>query len=717
MVSKSLKDLDLKSVYRSSNDDIFNDFYKKCLDISITYSRAVGYFSSEVLAMSAQGLSNLIRSDGSMRLIIGHPLSDEEFEAVKHGIQLGSIHNKLSEKLLEMLTNVGPTTERLELLAWLIACKKLEIKFSLRRAGMYHEKIGIFKDICGNSVVFSGSANETPSGLIPTLNAESISVYESWHNEIYERFGKVYEDGFEKLWNNQEESSLTIAVPSEIYDKISSAVAEKRDLISHIVEHEETYFSSKTDSKINLPSIPVFLGKNKFEIFKHQRRALENWRANGYRGIMKLATGSGKTITAIYGAVKIFEAHKKKEKGLCLVVAVPYIELAIQWVENLSTFSIIPIQCFESSSSWYERLENTINYFNSGVLPFFAVVVVNKTMTAPHFHSLIAKVDQTSLIVVGDECHNHGSKNINESLPDAYYRIGLSATPFRSDDDEIDSPFPNDAKERLETYYGSIVAEYSLGDAILDGVLTPYEYHIIPVYLDSEEQDKYDEMSLKISKLLAKQKSQRLDKQDRELLTSLCGKRSRLIGSAKGKLSKLAELTRFIDSIDRPHTLFYAGEGKPYSDDAQEDVKVIDQVSEVLSSNGWRISQFTGSVSRQNRKRIMESFKDKTIDALVAMKVLDEGIDVPACQTAFILASTRNPRQYVQRRGRILRRYAGKSIAKIYDFVVLPINNGPAARKLKEAEAERINDFALLATNKMDIENIIKEYGLTYDLI
>ncbi len=713
----NLQGLGLKSVYRSGTDDIFNDFYTKALAVSNSYSRAVGYFSSEVLAMSTQGLSNLIRANGSMRLLIGHPLSNEEFEAVKHGNQLINLNNELTEKLLEILTNVGPAVERLELLAWLIACKKLEIKFSLRRAGMYHEKIGIFKDNHENKIVFTGSANETPSGLIPTLNAESISVYESWHPEIYERFGKIYEDGFERLWNNEEENSITLDVPSEVYEKISTAAAEKRELIAHIIENEQSYFEEKVNKKINLPSVPEFLGNNKFQIFKHQRGALENWRSNSYRGIMKLATGSGKTITAIYGAVKVFDAHQKSGRGLCLVVAVPYIELALQWVENLSMFSIYPIQCFESTNSWQAQLENSINYFNSGVLPFFAVVAVNKTMTSPIFQELIKKVDQSKLMIVGDECHNHGSQKINKSLPNSYYRIGLSATPFKSDDDEVDSPFPNEAKQRLIDYYGDIVAEYSLADAILDGVLTPYEYHIIPVFLDIEEQEQYDELSLKISKLFAKKNSTSLDKNDRELLTSLCGKRSRLIGSAKEKLSKLAELSKSISISERSHTLFYAGEGKPYTNDIEDDIKVIDQVSKILSDNGWRISQFTSNVSRSDRKKIMESFKEKTIDALVAMKVLDEGIDVPACKTAFILASTRNPRQYIQRRGRILRKSLGKQIAKIYDFVVLPNNNSPAASKLKEAEAERINDFALLATNKMDIEAIIKKYGLTYDLI
>lgn len=161
--------------------------------------------------------------------------------------------------------------------------------------------------------------------------------------------------------------------------------------------------------------------------------------------------------------------------------------------------------------------------------------------------------------------------------------------------------------------------------------------------------------------------------------------------------------------------MFYAGEGKVFSDDNVNDVRVIDKVSKVLNYNGWKIAQFTGEVNRKNRKEIMLSFKEKTIDGLVAMKVLDEGIDVPACKRAYILSSTKNPRQYIQRRGRILRKADNKHMAKIFDFVVLPINDSHASRKLKLSESERINDFATLATNKVDIEKIIEEHGLNYD--
>lgn len=712
---ESLRDLNLKSVYRTGKDDLYSHFYKKSLSVAISYDRAVGYFSSEILAMSLKGLSKLILSHGVMRLIIGHPLSNEEFEAVKHGFTLKEVISNLSERLQKILISDENSHPRLELLSWLIANGNIEIKFALRRAGMYHEKIGVFRDSEGNTVVFQGSANETPHGMIASLNAESISVYKSWETEIFKAYGQEYIDGFEKLWLNEEVEVVTLDVPSSTYEKIIESTKNSDIEFRNIVNFEDEIQSRQRSLNTQRPFIPSKIGNNEFSIYQHQRDALASWKSNSFKGILKLATGSGKTITSIYGAVKIYEAKKKKQQQLFLIIAVPYVELAIQWIENLRLFGINAHECFDSKGTWGESFENQVNYFKAGVSDFCSAVVVNRTLTSPFFQSLINSIDSRSLMIIGDECHNHGSKNVNAALPNAYYRIGLSATPFRSDDDEIESPFPNDAKERLLSYYGDIVATYGLDDAIHDGVLTPYKYHIIPVYLSAVEQEGYEELSSKISKIMLKNQGSGLNQQDRENLTRYCGQRSRLLGSAQNKLEKLSELTAHTSDEEKAHTLFYAGEGKPYRENVEEDIKVIDQVSKVLNRNGWKTSQFTGDVSRNERKLLMSAFKDKTIDALVAMKVLDEGIDVPACKTAYILASTKNPRQYVQRRGRILRKSNNKHLSTIFDFVVLPSNESLASKKLKLSEAERINDFALLAVNKLEIEQLIEEHGLSYD--
>ncbi len=722
-----LKSLNLKHVYRTGDDDLFHDFYKKILAKSVRYDRAVGYFSSSILAANLQGLSSIIKSNGMMRLIIGHPLDRDEFEAIRYAVSSPtSLSQKFTEKLLNWISSEKDiTTKRLELLAILIASGRLEIKFAFRKSGMYHEKIGIVYDKSANAVVFQGSANETPSGMFEHLNAESVSVYKSWESDLFEAYGTVYQKGFDKLWNSQQKDTFTIDIGSDFYAKVSKYVENNPNLqklsvidIDDIEEHILQYETEQSNvSSLNAPHIPTFLNGNKFEIKEHQKSALNKWKANSFIGILKLATGSGKTITSIYGAVKIYEQLKSQNRGLCLIVAVPYIELAEQWVKNLQDFGICSHRCYNAKSAWLPIVEEAIATFNAGLKDFICLVVVNRTLVSDEFQQTISSVNPKSMMFIGDECHNHGSNKISGLLPKSDFRMGLSATPFRTDDDELESIFSNTSKENLITYYGDIVAEYGLGDAIHDEILTPYEYIIIPVYLSEEEQIIFDDLSDKITSIITKS-SNFLSNEDREKFTILCGQRSRLLGSASDKITKLDELTSKIPEPMRNLTLFYAGEGKPFQEVNSLDCKVIDQVSNVLFKNGWKSSQFTSNINSAERKKVMDAFKDKAIDALVAMKVLDEGIDVPACQTAVILSSTRNPRQYVQRRGRVLRRFPNKRKATIYDFVVLPNASFemPASKKLITAELERINDFLHLADNKLQVENQLEQLGLYYEL-
>jgi superfamily II DNA or RNA helicase len=724
----SLKDLVLKHVYRTGDDDLFHDFYKPVLSEAVKYDRAVGYFSSSILAANLKGLGSIIHSNGTMRLIIGHPLEREEFEAIRYAVTSPlELAQQYSATLLQWIhSDKDVSSKSLELLAILIASGRLKIKFAFRRAGMYHEKVGIIYDSYGDAVVFQGSANETPSGMFEHLNAESISVYKSWEPELFEAYGKVYQEGFEKLWNSEQKNTFVVDIGSDFYSEVSKYVESSPKLqtfslldIEGIEEQIAKYEVEQTNTNTNnTPNVPYFLNGHKFNVKDHQKVALKKWRANGYKGILKLATGSGKTITSIYGAVKVYETLKNQNRGLCLIIAVPYIELASQWGENLLDFGISCHKCYNAKDSWLPSVQESIATFNAGIKDFICLVVVNRTLASNDFQQVLSSINPKSMMFIGDECHNHGSNKINSLLPLSGFRMGLSATPFRSDDDEIDSMFPNVSRENLLSYYGDIVAEYGLGDAIHDEILTPYDYHLVPVYLNDEEQESFEELSEKISSIITKSGGQ-LSKDDKEKLTIFCGQRSRLLGSASDKLKKLNELSSMIPESMRNLTLFYAGEGKPFKqDEDSHDCKVIDQVSDVLYKNGWKTSQFTSAINSAERKSVMEAFKDKAINALVAMKVLDEGIDVPACQTAVILSSTRNPRQYVQRRGRVLRRFPNKRKAIIYDFLVLPSSDfeQPASKKLISAEMERVNDFLLLADNKLQVEKQLEQLGLYYDI-
>lgn len=711
-----LTDLDLKSVYRSGNQNLFKDFYRPTLQHAVRYDRAVGFFSAQTLVSNLQGFQGLLKNDGTMRLIIGHPLEENEFLAVKRGVQLGNVLNDLNQKLDDVLNDISNISEpSLELLSWLIAAQRIEIRFALRRKGMYHEKIGVIEDTSGNKIVFQGSANETVYALDKGFNAESIMVFKNWIPSVWDEYGQPCVDGFERLWLNQQEETVTVEVPSELYEKISKA-SKQRDLEEIVQQLDDESLSLDTDFAKKLaidPSMPKTMGTHKFELKQHQLNAIAAWKADKYKGILQLSTGSGKTITSIAAAVKVYEARKSKGRATVLIVSVPYVELATQWVENLALFNIYPIKCFASKKIWEQDLKKAVLDINMGASNWFACVVVNRTMESESFQNILKDVSALDAFVIGDECHNHGAKKTNAALPDAYYRLGLSATPFRSDDEENETPFPNDAKDRIKDYYGNVVANYSLSDAINDGVLCEYNYHIVPVYLTSEEQDEYDSISSEIGALIGSG-IESMSPQRYMQFTLLCGRRSRLLGGASNKVKALSELIKDIPANERKHSLFYCGEGNAFSEEADlnQDVRIIEEVSKTLGNAGWATSRFTSDENAQERKAIMKNFVNGDIDALVSMKVLDEGVDVPVCNKAFILASTRNPRQYIQRRGRVLRKSEGKEFANIWDFVILPLGSSESSTSLKKAELERVEDFLLSASNKYQIEQSIDDYGL-----
>jgi superfamily II DNA or RNA helicase len=714
-----LTDRNWKSVYRSGDDNLLVDFYKPVLSIAAKYDRAVGFFSADLLLSNLQGISSLVMRAGKMRLIIGDPLSEMEFRAVQHGHNIAGALERLNERLMEVIEKAKEqSVDRLEILAWLIAADKLEIKFALRKQGMYHEKLGIIYDQEDNMVVFQGSANETIYAMDSDFNAESIMVFPSWDRNTFEQYGQPCVDGFEKLWSGKQMNTLTVDIPSSFYSKIQNAYPNPRppspsDEDGDSRKYHEFFLDSNDAFE---PKVPSHFKESAFELFEHQNVAISKWwTTNNHMGILKLATGAGKTVTSIYAAVRIFEAKKKLNQRFFLIVAVPYKELAAQWVLDLSRFNIFPHRCYDSRNSWFDALSKDIFSYQMNGIDFLSVVVVNKTLASETFRDCIRPIKSEQMMFIGDECHHHGSKRFSEFLPNADFRLGLSATPFRSDDDEYDSPFPDDAKDRLIQYYKGIVNEYSLSDAINDGILCEYDYHIVPLNLTAEEQAVFDELSGEIARIVARRFSGGISTKEQSRLTILCGQRSRLLGTATNKLVELEKMVKRVEPENRNLTLFYCGEGRVFNaDEIGDDEKIVEKVSRVLGQSNWISSRFTSGENAKTRKSIMKSFKEKEIDAIVSMRVLDEGIDVPTCNTAYLLSSTKNPRQYVQRRGRVLRKAPGKTKADIFDFIVLPCagSNSTASQRLIMSEMERVQEFKSLASNKYDLELHITELGL-----
>lgn len=719
-----LRDLDIKPVYKSEYDNILEDFYIPTLKAAKRYDRAVGFFSAATLSYAAQGISCFIRSGGKIRLILGSFTDAEDAEAATKGYKIRELSERIGADFLAGIEDVRDDLfqNRLDTLSWLIAHNYLDIKIAIRAKGMYHEKIGIISDDAGDNLVFMGSANESLYALLPTYNYESINVFPSWKPEL-EIYSQPHIDSFEKLWNNEEKNTAVIDIPMAAKEKLFNIAQNLKQIPSPEIEldiwNRARAPQARNQSTLHdssLPKEPSVINGQPFEIRLHQTEALENWKSKGdFQGILALATGSGKTITSIHSIVKLSE----KIPNLVVAIAVPYQNLADQWCDILAQFNIWPIRCYESKANWLDDLREVVHEVKLGMRKFTAIVVVNRTLKSPEFQSCISELRPDKFFWIGDECHHHGSAAFASSLPqNAKYRLGLSATPDHYAD--------GDRNDRLQTYYGDVVYEYSLERAVREEILTPYKYHVSIVELLEDEAQEFLTLSDRIGFLFGKKHGRKLSPEEDSQLQSLLRKRTRIIGAAKNKLPMLEKLLE--GGEPQKHTLFYCGDGSVETDDLDDtsgesqtySQRQIEVVGQLLHKQGWDISRFTSRESRKEREGIMESFRLGIIDAMVAIRCLDEGIDVPACSTAYILASSRDPRQFIQRRGRILRRSPGKKMAKIHDFVVvLPErfeNESDHAKKLIRAELGRVAEFANLAQNRYETYDILRPLLGRYDL-
>lgn len=713
-----LRDIKIKAVYDSEKDNILEDFYIPALSNSISYDRAVGYFDSKMLISAARGLSVFINNNGYMRLICGDTINEDEHLAIKEGYGEREIRQRIENDFYEIIKSCDSDLfqHQLKTLTWMIKNSKLDVKIALRRNGIHHQKTGIFRDSNGDFIVFQGSANETNNALLP-YNFETINVFKGWQLEFKDHF-EPHMESFTNLWNNMYKNTLVINITDISLKVISDTLpALKRPNIEKelmLWENHLSTFLAQSENK-NGPAIPKKINGLNFALKQHQKDALNKWKENNFIGIFELATGAGKTITAIYGAIKMYESRKR----LLMVITVPYQNLADQWAENLLLFNIRPIICYGGEDKWRENLDEIISNFNIGNLNFVAVIVVDATLASRNgtFSNIIKSLDpkfNNYFLFIGDECHHHGADKIRRTLPlNANLRIGLSATPDRGEEDE--------GNKYITEYYGEVISQYTLKDALDDNVLTPYEYYLVPVQLTNDETEKYIAFSKQIYRMIAIIKNSTDKSNQIKNLNMTLLKRARLINGSVNKLKALRELLSNLKPIK--HSLFYCAEGKlddGTDQDEDEGIKQIQIISSILHEHGWRSSQFTANENKTRREQILKEFKSGDIDSLVAMKCLDEGVDIAKCSTAFILSSTRKPRQFIQRRGRILRKSPGKTKAVIYDFfVTLPLDDIEEmefGRKLLIAELKRINEFASLSKNKAAAYKMLQVYLKHYDL-
>ncbi len=453
------------------------------------------------------------------------------------------------------------------------------------------------------------------------------------------------------------------------------------------------------------PRMPISL-----QLRPYQRQAVNNWFANNGRGTLKMATGSGKTITALS---VVCELYKQIDLQMLLVVC-PYRHLVTQWARECEKFNLQPILAFENLRTWQNQLSTQLYNVRSGSQSFLTVIASNSTLIGDGFQSQLKSFPEKTLII-GDEAHNLGSPKLEESLPRRIgLRLALSATPERY--------FDEGGTRSLLDYFGPVLQpEFTLKDAITQGALVHYLYHPIPVELTESESLAYAKLTQKIGRALlfrGRENAGLASLEDNEDLKPLLMQRARLIGAAENKLKALREL--MITRRETTHTLFYCSDGSQEVGQ-RSNLHQLKAVAKTLGVElGYKISTYTAQTSLQEREVLRRQFESGELQGLVAIRCLDEGVDIPAIQTAVILASSANPRQFIQRRGRVLRPHPGKDRATIFDMIVLPPdldrNTLEVERNLLRKELFRFVEFADLADNageaRMKLFNLQKQYGL-----
>lgn len=724
----NLQEVSVKSEYRSLIDNVVQDFYIPLLERAKTYRRAVGFFSSSSLAEITKGIATMASNGGKIQIVASPYLSTEDIEAIKKGY---TDRDKIIESaVLRQITGEKTdyfSMQRLNLLACLIADGVLDIRIAYTEEkngiGMYHEKMGLIEDSEGNIVAFSGSMNESATAM--SINYETIDVFRSWGGLNEADRVRLKQNAFFSIWNDNEPNIKVLEFPS-----ISQALIDKYKKAPPNFDVDREQYSSKekgtriiSDGQATIttsavgPRIPTNVS-----LHDYQKEAIASWVGENYHGIFDMATGTGKTFTGLGAISKLSEDMNDR---LAVIIVCPYQHLVEQWVEDIVRFNMKPIIGYSSSpqKDWKQRLSKAVRDQKIRAdKSFFCFVCTNATFTNDFVQEQISKIHSPVLLVV-DEAHNFGATSYAKLLDERFtYRLALSATLERHRDEE--------GTELLYSFFGKKCIEYSLERAIAEEKLTPYKYYPVVVHLNETELAAYEQLSYEMSKCITKGKNGKFKLNKHGEILAL--RRARIVAGASEKLVALREVIQ--PYIHDNNILVYCGatnvldEKSDCTSSDANDIRQIEAVTRILGNEfGMDVAQFTSKENMETRASIKEQFqRGDRLQAIVAIKCLDEGVNIPGIRTAFILASTTNPKEYIQRRGRVLRKAPNKPYAILYDFVTLPrpldtvsaLTTEQARRDLSlvRNELARIKEFGRLAQNSMEANSLIWDIQDTYHI-
>lgn len=671
----NLRDWSAPTTVVTPRDDPTEILFEPALTRAYEYKRAVGYFTSNWIARNAAGLAQLAANGGKARWVTSPHLSEGDWNALQAGTtELGEeIELAIIDEVDELARHLSEDT--LNTISWMVHDGLLDFRIAVARTESnlsdFHTKLGVFCDESGPALAFVGSMNETERG---TLNHEVVSVFSGARAGEIERILE-FDQIFEQLWENEDGHYRTYTLPQAAREKLVKLRSAPRP---YVKARPSGYRGILRD---------------------YQEEAVSRWVENGNKGILEMATGTGKTITAL---ACLEHALTERDRPNIVLVACPFQHLVDQWAEQLTSLGLPVICAHESSAKWRPEVHRLRTRLELGTVKSGIVVTTYATLTSDN---LIAALNGTQehTMFIADECHYLGSPHALAGMNASYpRRLGLSATPSRHYDEG--------GTAAILSYFNGVVYEFGMEQAISQGFLVPYDYYPEFVELSEEEATEYLALSEKLARL-----AQQQDIKSQEIAKRLAIQRARILNNAASKVEWLARHLEERPREEWGYTLVYAGD------------KIFQPVTELVGKVlGIRQHEFTSRQTRSERARILARFADQDLQLLTAMKCLDEGVDVPPTQTAYFLASSGNPREFVQRRGRILRTSPGKLAATIFDAIAVPPASFLTSRKgstqwkigraTLRSQLSRLDEFSRLARNRVHAEYAIFQFRLKFDL-
>lgn len=694
----SFKDLDLELHYDSEKYNLIEEFYTPVLSEAVEYYRAVGFFNSKSLSLVASGLKKFILNKGRMKLVCGADLSPEDVKSIVLGCE--SPDEILTNNFFKDLDSLEDHIKKdhIQVLGWMIANNMLDIKIAFkldhfgnlksREDGILHYKIGILKDFQNNYISFSGSNNETAAAW--SKNIESFDIFRSWYSGESDHLLE-HIDLFNRTFMGKDELIKVIDVPNAVKNKLID--------MSPVEFHDLKFHDVKSENNVNMENKPV--------LFEYQVEAIDNWFNNGKKGIFSMATGTGKTFTALGCLDKLLDEESK----LVIIISVPYQHLIQQWKRSIEQFGILSkidkiLTVDGTNPKGKTQFKEYLLKIDLGFFNKMIVLTTHVSLASDDFtDSIKNKNIHSNFLLVGDELHGLGSHTRLQGLLNEYdYRLGLSATPERMYDDVGTSS--------LLDFFGDIVYSFDLEKALTEinpltnlTYLTPYEYYPFFVELTYDELYDYEELTSKIAKECNDKGNKNINYKKVE---GLLFNRANILKNAKDKFDKLRLILNELE--DKDNLLIYCSE--------KQIGKVLDIVGNEFNLS---VKSFTNKDNskpqksnnfKSDRDIILEDFKNGFYSCIVSMHCLDEGVDVPSASKAILMCNSTNSREFIQRVGRVIRRHEKKTFAQVYDMIIKPSKFSEFSeieRKIFLKEKERADKIGKLALNKSSY--VKKMYG------